>query len=99
MKRILTATVAAAALVLATVAVPHQAQARWHGGGVAAGIIGGLAVGALIGSAAANGPYYYGRGYYYAPRRSYYYGPDCYWEHRRVWYRHRWHWGRVRVCD
>jgi ABC-type Co2+ transport system permease subunit len=99
MKRILTATVAAAALVLATMAAPQHAEAHWRGGGVAAGIIGGLAAGAIIGSAVANGPYYYGPGYYYAPRHYYYYGPDCYWEHHRVWYYGRWHWRRVRVCD
>ena len=95
MKRILTAIAAAAALVLATVAAPQHAEAR-HGGAVAAGIIGGLAVGAIIGSAANGG--YYGPSYYYAPRRSYYYGPDCYWRSERVWYHHRWHYRRVRVC-
>jgi hypothetical protein len=34
---------------------------------------GGLAVGALIGAAAANGPYYY------VPSAVYYYGLRCYW--------------------
>jgi len=37
------------------------------GGAAAAGIIGGLAVGAIIGSAAANNGYYYGSGGYYGP--------------------------------
>jgi hypothetical protein len=99
MRRILTATAAAAALAIATVAAPQHAEAR-HGGAVAAGIIGGLAAGALIGVAAANGPYYYGYGprYYYAPGPVYY-GGDCYWTHQRYWNGYRWHWRRVRVCD
>jgi hypothetical protein len=66
MKKSLIALAAAATLGLATVAAPQHAQAR--GGRIAAGIIGGLAVGALLGAAAANGPYYYGPGpVYYAP--------------------------------
>ncbi len=97
MKKVLTAIAAAAALVLATVAVPQHAEAR-HGGAVAAGIIGGLAVGAIIGSAASHGGYYYGAPAYYAPRPYYYYEPDCYWRGERVWYHHRWHYRRVRVC-
>ena len=61
----LTALAAAATIGLAAVATPQPAEAR-NGGAIAAGIIGGLAVGALIG-AAANGPYYgYGPGYYAA---------------------------------
>ena len=57
--KILTTLAAAAALGLTAVAAPQPAQAgHWHGGGgaVAAGVIGGLAAGAIIGSAAANGP-------------------------------------------
>ena len=49
--------------------VPQQAEAR--GGELAAGIIGGIAAGAIIGSVANNG--YYGPGYY-AP--GYGYGPN-----------------------
>ena len=59
--KILTTLAAAAALGLTAVAAPQPAQAgHWHGGGgaVAAGVIGGLAAGAIIGSAAANGRYY-----------------------------------------
>ena len=90
MTRLLIAIAAAAALGLASLAAPQPAQAR-HGA-IAAGIIGGLAVGALAGAAAAaNGPYYYGPGpIYYAP------GP-CYWRHQRMW--NGWRWARVRVCD
>ena len=54
--RALTALAAAATLGLAAVAAPQPAEAR-HGGAIAAGVIGGLAVGALVG-AAASAPYY-----------------------------------------
>jgi MFS family permease len=91
MRKILTAVAAAATLTLATVAAPQHAEAR--GGAIAAGIIGGFAAGALLGAAAANGPYYY------APGPAYYYGPRCHWAHERYWNGWRWHWQRVRVCD
>ena len=53
---------AIAALALAVTAAPQPAFAR-DGGAVAAGVIGGLAVGAIIGSQADRG-YYGGPGYY-----------------------------------
>ena len=78
MYKTLTAIAAAAAMTLAVVAAPDQADARWrgnrHGGGIAAGVLGGLASGAIIGSMA-------NQGYYYAPDYSgsgYYYGPGPY---------------------
>jgi hypothetical protein len=65
-------TVAAiAALALAITLSPQPASAR--GGAVAAGVIGGLAVGAIIGSQANSG--YYGGPGYYGPG---YYGPGYY---------------------
>jgi hypothetical protein len=76
MHKTLTALAAAAAMTLAVVAVPDQADARWrgghrgYGGGVAAGVLGGLAAGAILGGIAA-GQGYYGPGYY----GSDYYGP------------------------
>lgn len=85
MHKTLTALAAAAALTFAIVAAPQQADARWRGGhghgGVAAGIIGGLAAGAILGGIAANqgyygDGYYYGSGYYEGP--GYYYGPPVY---------------------
>jgi hypothetical protein len=96
----LTALAAAATLGIAAVATPQPAQAwhgHGHGGAVAAGVIGGLAAGAIIGSAAAYGPYYgYGPGYYaYAPGP--YYG-GCYWTRQRVYDGWGWHLRRVRVC-
>jgi hypothetical protein len=96
MLKIMTGIAAVAAVTLTLVAAPQEAQARWrhhHGGGVAAGIIGGLAAGAIIGSAA-NG--YYGPGYY-GP--AYAYGPPCYWSRERVWTGWGWRWHRVRVCN
>jgi hypothetical protein len=73
MHKTLTALAVAATMIIAAVAVPDSADARWRGrggGGVAAGIIGGLAAGAIIGSMANQGYYgdgYYGSGYAYGP--------------------------------
>jgi hypothetical protein len=94
MTKTLTAIAAAATLAVAAVATPQPAQAR--GSALAAGIIGGLAAGAIIGSAV-NGPYY-GPGYYYGPAPVYYGGGPCYWTHERVSDGWGWHWRRVRVC-
>ena len=57
-------TVAAvAALALATTLAPQPAQARnGVNGAIAAGVVGGLAVGAIVGSQ--NNGYYGGPGYY-----------------------------------
>ena len=61
---------AAACLAVAALAMPTSAQAD-NSGAVAAGVIGGLAVGAMIGSAAAanNGPYYPPAPAYYGQAR------------------------------
>jgi hypothetical protein len=62
----------------------------WGPGAVAAGVFGGLALGAL-----AARPYYYGPPGYYA----YGYGPDCYVTRRRVWVEgYGWTLRRVTVC-
>jgi hypothetical protein len=91
---------AAASLAIAVLAAPTSAQAD-NSGAVAAGVIGGLAVGTMIGSAAAgnNGPYYQPAPAYYGPG---YYGPGypgCYWQRQRVWDGFGWRWTRVRVCN
>jgi hypothetical protein len=92
----LTALAAAATIGLAAVAAPQPAEAR-NGGALAAGIIGGLAVGALVGAAAANGPYYgYGPGYAAGP--AYYGYGGCYWTRQRVWDGWGWRFRPVRVC-
>lgn len=88
---------AAAGIALSLAAVTQPAQAR-DGGAVAAGVVGGLAAGAIIGSAASR-PYYGGPAYYdgyYASAP----GPYCHWE-RTQWIDSwgRPHFRRVRVCD
>jgi len=77
MRKFLTIAVTTSALALAAVAAPTAADARCRGCGIAAGVIGGIAVGAAIASHN-NGPYYggayaYDPGYAYEP--GYEYGP------------------------
>ena len=60
MKKIILA-VAAATIAAGSMAVSSPAEARCHGCGVAAGVVGGIAAGAIIGGAIANSqPRYYG---------------------------------------
>lgn len=94
MKRILQGVLAVASI--AGVTMPAHAGG---GGDFAAGLFGGLAAGAIIGSA---GRPYYGPppGYYDGPR--YYGGQYCHWERgRRYWdeYEGVWRFTRIRVCD
>lgn len=96
MKKTLISCATAATLALGALAVPTSAEAR-GGGALAAGIIGGLAVGAIVGSAAAN-PYYAPGPAYYGPAPAYY-GPACYWTHQRFWDGYGWRMQRVRVCN
>jgi hypothetical protein len=51
----LTGLAAAGVIALSAVAMPQQAEARGRGGAVAAGVVGGLALGAIIGSQARGG--------------------------------------------
>ena len=102
--------IAFAAAALLAAAVPNAAQADCHGCGVAAGVVGGLAAGAIIGGAIANSqPHYYEAAPVYEapppPPRTYYVepadvGPDCHVVRRRIFvegvgYR----WSREEVCD
>jgi len=106
-RKSLTALAAAVVLTIAAVAAPQPAEAR--GGRVAAGIIGGLAVGAIIGSMAYNGRGYYGPSYSYGPGYAYgpgyyrpapvYYGPRCWWQRERVFDGYGWRLRKVRVCS
>jgi len=96
LSKTITAIAAAATLTVAAVATPQPAEAR--GGRVAAGIIGGLAVGAIIGGMASQRGYYGGPGYYYGPGPVYY-RPHCWWTRQRVWDGYGWRLRRVRVCD
>ena len=118
MRKTLTVLAAVATLATAAVAVPSDARAQWRGHGwgwggpaVAAGVFGGLAAGAIVGSAFAN-PYYYGGypaygygygpGYGYAPAYGYspvYAGSACYIRRERVCDPYRGCWvQRVQVC-
>jgi len=54
MKKAILAIAAAATLAAGTLSVPTAADARCHGCGIAAGVLGGLAAGAIVGSAIAN---------------------------------------------
>ena len=106
MRKILTAVVAAATIAGAAVSASTPAEARWRGGAVAAGVIGGIAAGALI--AGAGRPAYgygYAPGYYgYAPAPVYYgppayaYSPACWWQKQRFWDGYGWRVRNVRVC-
>jgi len=61
MKKAIFAIAAAAVLAVSTLSSPTPAEARCVGCAVGAGVIGGLAAGAIIGGAIANsGPRYYG---------------------------------------
>jgi hypothetical protein len=89
----------AAVSALALTAVTLPASAGGNGGAIAAGVVGGLAVGAIIGSQANRGGYYGGGpGYYeqgYAPVYS-----NCRTERERVVDQYgRTHTRRIRVCD
>jgi hypothetical protein len=83
---------AAASIGLASLAVPSTANAGCYGCAVGAGVLGGVAAGAIIGSAIANNPppppAYYPPppppGYYPPPGYAQL-APGCYWGKRRVW--------------
>jgi len=85
-----------AAGALASASLPAQAG---DGGAVAAGILGGTALGFAAGAAAASAPpppYYYGPAYYgpaYAPP------PRCWWEPREVWNGYAYVVRQVRYCQ
>jgi hypothetical protein len=54
MKKVLIALAAAATIAAGSLSAPSTAEARCQGCGIGAGIIGGLAAGAIIGGAVAN---------------------------------------------
>lgn len=99
--------VALAAAVTLAAALPSSAQAHCRGCGVAAGVVGGLAAGAIIGSAIANsGPTYVEPAPVYAPPSPVYVeppayvdGPVCHTEHQQVWDGYAYRTRRVEVCD
>lgn len=81
MKKAIVAIAAAATLAAVTLTVPTTAKADCDGCGIAAGIIGGLAAGAIIGGAIAHHPGYYA--YDYGPPPPY--ACDGYWARRRIY--------------
>jgi hypothetical protein len=91
-------TLAAVAALTLTAAVSPQPAYAHDGGAVAAGVIGGLAVGAIIGSQANRGYYNGGPGYYesgYQPAYS-----NCRIERESFVDGYgRYHTRRIRVCD
>lgn len=98
---------ALAAAVVSLAALPNTANAECRGCGVAAGVVGGLALGAIIAGSANAEPRYYEEppAYYAPPRRAYYGGPAyvegpvCHVERERFWDGYRWRHRRVEVCD
>jgi hypothetical protein len=101
MRKSLIGLAAASAVGLATLAGPGTANANCYGCAVGAGIIGGVAAGAIIGSAIANSPPPPPPPGYYPPPpppdAAYYppppppgpgyaqLAPGCYWGQRKVW--------------
>jgi hypothetical protein len=93
------AVVGTAVLLAASSLAAPQAEARWRGGGIAAGVIGGIAAASLIGAASgayAAPAYGYGSGwgyaydpYVYRPARRYVYGYEPRYTRVRVVPRHR----------
>ncbi len=114
MHRPLIGIAAAAGIGLASLAAPSTANAYCVGCAVGAGVIGGVAAGALIGSAIANSPPP-PPAYYPPPPPAAYYppppppgyvapayaqlAPGCHWGHRRVWVEgYGYQWRTVQVC-
>lgn len=102
--------IALTAAALSVAALPTSADARCDGCGVAAGVVGGLAAGAIIGSAIAGPrayevppPAYYAppppRRVYVEPEAEYYEGPACHIERQRFWDGYGWRHRRVEVCE
>jgi hypothetical protein len=91
------ALMAVSALALAVMVAPQPAAAGGRGGAIAAGVIGGLAVGAIVGSQANRG--YYGGPGYYEPGYQPVYGA-CHIERQRVVDQYgNYHVRRIRVCE
>ena len=100
MRRTLSGLVMAATLCASVAVTPDSAQA--DNGQIAAGVIGGLAVGTLLGAATAPRPYYYAPAPVYVEPAPVYEAPVCYWARGApVWdgYRGMWYRPRVQVCD
>lgn len=110
MKKAILALAAAATVAAGTLSAPTSADARCRGCAVGAGVVGGLAIGAILGSAIANGQPRYAEPepvyevpppprVYYAEPPEYVEGPVCHIERHRYWNGYRWRHRRVEVCD
>jgi hypothetical protein len=94
----------AALAVIALATFSDVSAGRAGSSDVAAGLLGGLAAGAIIGAATAPRPYY-GPPPAYAPPPAYVapapaYAPPCYWTRGEpVWNGYAWVRPRVQVCD
>jgi hypothetical protein len=95
-----------AAVAAVTIVTFSSVDTSWAGGGdVAAGLIGGLAAGAIIGAATAPRHYYYGPPVAYPPPPAYVvpgpaYAPACYWaEGEPFWNGYAWVPRHVQVCQ
>jgi hypothetical protein len=99
--------IALAAVATLAAALLSSAQAYCNGCGVAAGVVGGLAAGAIVGSAMANSrPVYVEPAPVYAPPPpayaeppAYFDGPVCHIERQQVWDGYAYRMRRVQVCD
>lgn len=96
MLKVITVIAAVATAAAAFTSVPAQAD----NGQITAGVIGGLAAGAVLGAAASSGyqPHYSGPAYYHRSYQPVY--SDCRWERERLVDAYgRMIVRRVRVCD
>ena len=98
MKKAILAIAAAATIVGGILSAPTTADAYCRGCGVGAGVIGGLAAGAIIGGIASQSGNYDRGSEYYAPGPAYD-GPSCYITRQRVCDGYGCRLERVRVCD
>jgi hypothetical protein len=101
MHKSLVALASAAGIGLVALVAPGNANAGCYGCAVGLGVLGGVAAGAIVGSALANSPPPPPPGYYPPPRLGYpppppgaayppspayaQLAPGCHWGHRRVW--------------
>ena len=88
------------AIAISALAAPNPARA--DAGDVAAGLLGGLAVGAIIGSAVAPrpAPVYVAPAPVYMAPAPVYMVPQCYWTRgRAMWDGYRWVRPQVQICD
>jgi hypothetical protein len=107
MHKSLITLVSAASVGVAAFAVPGTANAGCYGCAVGAGILGGVAAGAIVGSAIANSPPPPPPPGYYPPPPTAAYpspayaqlAPGCHWGHRRVWVEgYGYQWRTVPIC-